>query len=224
MVTAAIDTGVMIVKPRSGKLEALLMGVTVVAILAVGGSLIKATQVDNFAQRLFGWQISSFYDLNPTDQAIYNALVTASEELWWIYGGRIEFPEPGKENELWPTVDELDTQYNLPPFTKDIAWEQTGKVQWQRIAAFSATGNADGNTAYYGNGGTVPAQAAAYLLVLTHVHKGATYADGAQIWIHKDASTPVPTITKTDSLVAKGWKEIVPYNGAVELERIKGSK
>ena len=41
---------------------------------------IKATQVDNFEPRLFGWQISSFYDLNPTDQAIYNALVTASDD------------------------------------------------------------------------------------------------------------------------------------------------
>jgi hypothetical protein len=223
MAATAIAAAPTIVKPRSGKLEALLMAVTVVGILAVGGTLVKATQVDNFEQRLFGWQISSFYDLKPTDQAIYNALVTASEELWWIYGGRLEFPSPGQENDPWPTVEELDTEYNLPPFTKDIAWEQTGKVEWQRIAAFATTGNADGNTVYFGSGGTVPGQST-YLLVMTHVHKGATFADGAQMWIHPDPNAPVPAITKTDSLIAKGWKEIVPYNGATEVERIKGSK
>jgi hypothetical protein len=224
MVTAAVDTGVMIVKPRSGKLEALLMAATVVAILAVGGSLIKATQVDNFAPRLFGWQISSFYDLNPTDQAIYNALVTASDELWWIWGGRIEFPAPGEEDEPWPSVDSLDQQYNLPPFVKDVQWEQTGRVNWRRIQAFANTGNQDGNSSYFGNGGTVPGQAGAYLLVLTHIHKGASYADGAQMWVHKDPNVPIPKLTKTDSLIANGWKEIIPYNGAVELERLKGIK
>jgi hypothetical protein len=223
MAAAVADTGVMIVPPKSGKLEAALVALTVVVILAVGGALVKATQVDNYEPRLFGWQISSFYDLNPTDQAIYNALVTASDELWWIWGGRIEFPAPGEENEPWPSVDALDTQYNLPPFVKDVQWEQTGRVKWQRIAAFALTGNADGNAAYYGSGGTVPGQSA-YLLVLTHVHKGATYADGAQMWVHKDPNAPIPEITKTDSLIAKGWKEIIPYNGASELERLKGSK
>ncbi len=152
MATTAAATGLMIVPPRSGKLEAALVALTVVVILAVGGALIKATQVDNFEPRLFGWQISSFYDLNPTDQAIYNALVTASDELWWIWGGRIEFPAPGEEDEPWPSVDSLDQQYNLPPFVKDVQWEQTGRVKWQRIQAFANTGNQDGNSSYFGIG------------------------------------------------------------------------
>ena len=124
-------------------------------------------QVDNYEPRLFGWQISSFYDLKPTDQAIYNALVTASDELWWIHGGRLQFPTPGESTEPWPTVPELDEQYALPPFVRDLAWQQQGKVEWQRIAAFSF----EGSTVYYGAGGGVPGQGA-YLLVLSHVHKG----------------------------------------------------
>ncbi len=215
----------MIVRPRNGRLETALVVAAIAAILLVGNALVKATQVDNYMPRLFGWQISSFYDLNPTDQAIYNALVTASDELWWIYGGRMEFPEPGQEDEPWPSVDDLDQIYSLPPFVKDVAWEQTGRVQWERIVTFSKVGGKafEGSAVYYGKSGTLPGQGT-YLLVLTHVHKGASYADGAQMWIHSDANAPPPTTVKQDSLIANGWKEIIPYSGAVEVERLKGSK
>jgi hypothetical protein len=220
---ATADTEVTIVRPRSGKLEAGLVVVTVAAILGVGGALVQATQVDNYEPRLFGWQISSFHDLAPTDQAIYNALVSASDELWFIYGGRMEFPAPGEESEPWPRVEVLDTEYNLAPFTKDVAWEQTGQVEWERIAEFQKVdGRAfEGNTAYYGSGGTVPGQGA-YLLVMSHIHKGASYADGAAMWIHRDPNARPPTIIKTDSLIVNGWKEIIPYSGAVEKQRLKG--
>jgi uncharacterized protein DUF6162 len=225
MAATAADASVMIVRPRNGRLETALVAVTIVAILGVGSALVQATQVDNYMPRLFGWQISSFYDLNPTDQAIYNALGTASDELWWIYGGRMEFPEPGEEDEPWPSVASLDEKYTLPPFVKDVAWEQTGRVEWERIVTFSKVGGKafEGSAVYYGKGGTVPGQST-YLLVMTHVHKGASYADGAQIWIHRDPNKPPPSTVKQDSLIANGWKEIIPYSGAVEVERLKGSK
>jgi hypothetical protein len=225
MVSIAAHPATTIVPPRSGKLEATLVGLTVAAILAVGGALVKATQVDNYEPRLFGWQISSFYDLNPTDQAVYSALVTASDELWFIYGGRMEFPAPGEEDEPWPRVEVLDTEYNLPPFTKDVGWEQTGEVQWRRIAEFQKVeGRAfEGSAVYYGSGGKLAGQSA-YLLILSHVHKGASYADGATMWVHRDPNAPPPTTIKQDSLIVNGWKEVIPYSGAVEVERLKGRK
>jgi hypothetical protein len=60
-------------------------------------------------------------------------------------------------------------------------------------------------------------------LVLSHQHKGASYADGATMWIHPDRNAPAPTTIKTDSLIVNGWKEIIPYNGAVEVRRLKGA-
>lgn len=207
---------VITVPPRSGRREALLVSATIIAILTIGAALVQARQVDNFEPRLFGWQISSFYDLNPTDQAVYNALVTASDELWWIYGGRIEFPEPGKET--WPSVAELNEEFGIAPFVKDLAWSQQGKVEWQRIAAFSF----EGSSVYYGASGQIEEQGA-YLLVLSHQHKGASYADGATMWIHPDRNAPPPTTIKTDSLIINGWKEIIPYNGAAEVQRLKGA-
>jgi hypothetical protein len=213
-----MSESVMVVPPSGGRLETWLLAGVTGAILAVGWLLVQSRQVDNYAPRLFGWQISSFYDLNPTDQAIYNALVTASDELWWIHGGRLEFSLPGEELEPWPSVEELDEEYQLPPFVKDLAWQQHGRVQWQRVAAFSF----EGSTVYYGGGGQVEGQGA-YLLVLSHVHKGASYADGATMWIHRDPNAPPPATIKNDSLIVNGWREIIPYSGAVEVERLRGA-
>jgi hypothetical protein len=204
------------VRPRSGRAETVALALCTVAILGVGAVLVDARQVDNYEPRLFGWQISSFYDLNPTDQAIYNALLTASEEIWWIHAGRQQFPDLAEE--LWPTVEELEVDHSLPPFVKDLAWEQQGEVQWQRIASFDF----EGSTVYYGAGGQVSGQGA-YLLVLTHVHKGASYADGAYMWLHPNPNAPPPPTIKTDSLIVNGWKEIIPYSGATEVERLKGN-
>jgi hypothetical protein len=206
-----------IVRPRGSRRETLTLAAIVAVVLVVGGVLVDARQVDNFEPRLFGWQISSFYDLDATDQAIYNALVTASDELWWIHGGRLRFALPEEKIEPWPAVSELETEYELAPFVKDLAWAQHGRVQWQRVAAFSF----EGSTVYHGAGGTVAGQGA-YLLVLSHVHKGASYADGATMWLHPDPNAPAPTTIKTDSLIVNGWKEIVPYSGAMEVERLKG--
>jgi hypothetical protein len=42
------------------------------------------------------------------------------------------------------------------------------------------------------------------------------------MWLHPDPNAPAPTTIKTDSLIVNGWKEIVPYSGAIEVERLKG--
>ena len=212
---AAAAQAAVIVRPCSGRAETLALLACTAVVLGVGMVLVDARKVDNYAPRLFGWQISSFYDLNPTDQAIYNALVTAGEELWWIHGGRLQFPQQGKDP--WPTAEELDEEFQLPPFVKDLAWEQHGRVQWRRVAEFSF----EGSTVYYGGGGQVEGQGA-YLLVLSHVHKGSSYADGATVWLHPDPNVPPPTTIKVDSLIVNGWKEIIPYTGATEVERLRG--
>jgi hypothetical protein len=206
-----------VVPPRTAWRETLVLTGVVAVGLVVGTALVDARKVDNYAPRLFGWQLSSFYDLDPTDQAIYNALVTAGEELWWIHGGRLAYPEPGREP--WPTVEELGEDYELPPFVKDLAWAQHGSVQWRRIAEFSF----EGSTVYYGGGGEAPGQSA-YLLVLSHVHKGASYADAATMWIHPDRDAPAPETIKTDSLIVNGWREIVPYLGSDEVQRLRGGR
>ncbi|MEM9209692.1 MAG: hypothetical protein AAGA61_10620, partial [Pseudomonadota bacterium] len=118
----------------------------------------------------------------------------------------------------WPTVDELERDYALPPFVNDVSSRQTGSVRWRRAAAFSF----EGATVYFGNGGQIPGQSA-YLLALVHVHKGASFANGSQIWIHEDANIDMPTTVKRDSLILNGWKEVMAYSGAMEVERLQSN-
>ena len=70
-----------IVAPLSARNETWLVAAVTAAVLAIGGFAVSQRQVEDDQQRLFDWQISAFYDMNPSDQAIYNALSTAATEL-----------------------------------------------------------------------------------------------------------------------------------------------
>jgi hypothetical protein len=168
--------------------------------------------------RLYDWQVSAFYDLNATDQAIYNSLSTAVDELWYIHNDNLLFYGQDSDEDKWPTVQELGEYYVLAPFSQDLFWSQHGSVQWQRVASFDF----EGATVYFGQGGTEAGQSA-YLLSLSHVHKGAIYANGATIWVHPDANVAAPDAVVRDSLVKNGWREVVPYSGATEVQRLRGS-
>ena len=207
-----------IVPPLSSRFETGAVLAVTVAVLGLGGFAVQQRRVDDEQQRLFDWQISAFYDLDAADQATYNALSTTATELWWIHGDLLYYGTPEQVADPWPMVEELDTEYLLPPFTKDVAWSQHGGIEWQRIASFSFEGSA----VYFGSGGTVPGQSA-YLVMLSHVHKGASFANGATIWVHPDPNAPPPETVVRDSLILNGWKEVVPYSGAMEVDRLKGA-
>lgn len=216
--SAEIAAHTITVPPASDRFETLLVGAVALAIIAASLLAVSQRRIEDAEQRLFDWQISAFYDLNATDQAIYNALSTAAQELWWIHGDMLTFGDEAEKADPWPLVESLDEYFALPPFTKDLAWSQQGRVNWQRIASFSF----EGSTVYFGSGGTAPGQSA-YLVMLSHVHKGASWTDGATIWIHPDPNTAPPATIKRDSLIVHGWREVVPYSGAMEVERLKGA-
>lgn len=79
-----------------------------------------------------------------------------------------------------------------------------------------------GAASYYGSGGTLPGQSA-YLVVIGHVHSGAYWINQASIWIHRDPDAPFPGILKPEGLVSRGWRQVVPYTGRSEVERVKGT-
>lgn len=207
-----------IVRPAGSRGETLAIAGVVASILFIGGFAVDRRQVDDTGQRLFDWQISAFYDMSDADQAIYNALSTASVELWWLHGDLLYYSGEERAKDPWPYVRELDEDYVMAPFARDVAWRQHGEVRWQRVASFSF----EGSTVYHGSGGKLPGQSA-WLLMLSHVHKGASYADGATIWVHSDPDAPAPQTVKRDSLIVNGWKEVVPYSGAMEVERLQGA-
>jgi hypothetical protein len=159
------------------------------------------------------WQASSF-DLSTVDQANYNSLLYAGAVIQGMYDESYARNEPH-----WPTIEELqDAEVGVEPFIHDLSWKQGGELQWRLITSYAI----DGATVYLGNGGKVPGQSA-YLLVISHLHKGASYTNQAIIWIHRNAQATTPDTVNVDSLVRNGWKQIVTYSGADEVKRLRGT-
>ena len=212
-----MSTKTKIVRPLSGRAESWIVAGVITSILLASGIAVASRRVEDTQPRPFDWQISAFYDLNPTDQAVYNALLAASPELWWIHDEFLTFGTPEQLADPWPTVKQLSEEYLLPPFAQDVAWSQQGETNWERIASYSF----EGSTVYFGSGGKLPGQSA-YLVMLSHVHKGAIWANGETIWVHSNVNAPSPPTIKRDSLIVNGWKEVVPYSGAMEVDRLRG--
>jgi hypothetical protein len=216
-VTDSSQSAVRAVEPANARLESALIAAvaTAVALAAAAAALVGAG--DDTVEPLFDWQVSAFYDLNTADQAVYNALLVAAEELWYIHGDMLYFGSEAQKASPWPSVAELDEFHLMPPFVRDMAWRQQGEVEWQLVASFSFEGSA----VYFGAGGGLEDQSA-YLLALSHVHKGAGFADAARVWLHNDPNVAPPDTVTRDSLIVNGWREVVPYSGAMEVERLRG--
>ena len=187
---------------------------------------------------LLSWQVRSFDGLRPVDQAIHSALLPAAEEITWF----------NNDTGGWITIADAQERL-LPPFYRDAFWRTNGEVHWQLIlpghheahvieheepaghidqAAVKAVPNpvsegtlGQGATVYYGTGGRVPGQSA-YLLVIGHAHAGVMWTNQSTIWLHLDPNAAYPSVVRPDALVSKGWRQVIPYNGASELERVKG--
>jgi hypothetical protein len=157
---------------------------------------------------LLEWQVSAFSDLTAEDQAIHSALHAAVGEIDWYY----------YRLTAWPDIPALEEEY-LPPFYRDAFWETNGSVQWTLGLPLN---NDQGATYYHGAGGTVPGQSA-YLLLMGHIHAGMLASNQNTIWVHEDPNAPYPEIVRQDSLIRAGWKKVIVYSGADELERLRGA-
>ncbi len=204
------------VRPKSGRQETIAIALVFLAILIVAGVAISQRQVVNPLPRLYDWQLSAFYDLSKTDQAIHTSLITAIPELWLLHADLLSLQKRGKSKEAWPDIEQLAEYYYVAPFAKDLFWSQNGEVKWARVTEFSL----EGSTVYHGYGGTNDQQSA-YLVVLSHAHKGATFNSVGNIWVHPNPNAAAPNTVVRDSLIRGGWKQVVPYSGAMERKRIR---
>ena len=229
---------VRIILPASGWLESVVFFLATFLLVAstVGYVLLKPK--NEGPPPLLSWQVSSFDGLSPVDQAIHSALLPAADEIIWS----------NNDTGTWPSITDLQSTL-LPPFYEDNFWKTNGEVKWKVImpganstaaagpppppktnnglAAFVAPNAVyqgtlgQGTASYYGSGGTAPGQSA-YLIVIGHAHSGVYWINQATLWIHKNPNAPFPDILKPEGLVARGWRQIIPYNGASEVERVKG--
>lgn len=182
----------------------------IIGLLAATGFYVLTFGHQEGPRSLESWQISAFSDLSEADQAVYNSLSIAQEEIGWIQ----------YEIGPWPNIEDLE-YFLIPPFVKDVFWSNNGSVEWQYRDVVQE-GEKQGYTLYHGSKGTAQNQSA-YIVVIGHLHAGNTMSNHNTIWIHENANQPLPETSKTQSLILEGWKNVVPYSGRDELERLKGS-
>lgn len=252
MNTATLDPGSRAVMPASGRIESLLFATALIALVTatIGYVLLKPQAAG--PPPLLSWQVSSFDGLGAADQAIHSALLPAAEEIVWTNNDTGTWPTvtdleeallpPFYQDNFWKTNGEVRWQVVMPganstspvppsqPATSPdpaapldfaaIANEAQGQLPPAPNAVYKGT-QGQGTASYYGSGGKLPGQSA-YLVVIGHAHTGVYWTNQATLWIHKDPDAPFPDILKPDGLVTRGWRQIVPYNGTSEVERVKG--
>lgn len=196
-----------IIPPGTNRWESALLALALVALVAFTGFYARTFGLEEKEQELLDWQVSAYDGLQGADQAIYNELLVAADEIYYMnyYFG------------YWPMDADFQEAY-LPPFYRDLSWERNGSLKWT-LKDVIQEGEAQGLTLYHGGGGTLPGQGA-FLLIIDHKHAGNSQINGSSIWWHPDTNVEVPETSKIASIVLHGWKQVVPYFGRDEVERL----
>ncbi|MEO6081435.1 MAG: hypothetical protein ABIQ86_16940 [Steroidobacteraceae bacterium] len=215
MTTATIQQ----VRPAGARYEALLLALAAVCVIGVLASYVHQHGLDDAHEPIYDWQVSAFSTLIGADQAIYNALYTAKDDIPYLYEDINMFNAPGVKFR-WPNLTDLQDAL-LPPFNKDRSWEQNGSLKWTLYEPLPE-GEMQGSTMYLGTDGTQPQQGS-FLLVIGHVHAGFRNTNSIFIWWSPKNHAAMPQSGFRDGLILQGWREVVPNTGAQEVKRIFGS-
>src|SRR5687768_2204875 len=184
-----------IIPPSINRWESALLAVALVALVAFTGLYAETYGIEEKEQEILDWQISAYDGLQSVDQAIYNELLVAADEIYYM----------NYYNGYWP----MDADFQdalLPPFYRDLSWERNGSLNWV-LKDVIQEGEAQGLTLYHGSGGTVEGQGA-FLLIIDHKHAGNSQINGSSIWWHPDTNVAVPETSKISSIVLHGWKQV----------------
>jgi hypothetical protein len=216
---AASTTAIELVRPAGARHEGLALIAATAAIVGALAVYVRGLGREEATEPLYEWQVSAFETLTGADQAIYNSLFTVKDEIPYIYDDINQFNPPGVKFR-WPNLDDFQ-DWLLPPFYKDTSWEQNGALTWSLYEPL-AEGEMQGSTMYLGTDGRLPGQGS-FLLVIGHVHAGFTNNNAILIWWNERNHVEMPQSGFRDGLILEGWKEVVPYSGAQEVQRIFGA-
>lgn len=183
-------------KPSSSKKENIALSITVIVILLAAFFLIKMRKPQTVEQKIKSGEMSSYSDFSSIEAGIYADLTNFVSEI----------KMKGNDEKL-PTIKQLEDEL-IPPFTKDITWEERGKITWEKI-------DKNKKTYYVGLCENVMTSGnfivmiddknrenIKILFIKTHLHKD-------EIEFAIDENFP-------------GWKEIVPYTGENERQKFEG--
>lgn len=206
------------VQPPGVRNEALSLAAAAIAVIGLLALWVFQHGREEQREQIYEWQVSAFETLTGPDQAIYNALYTAKDEITYIYDDINMMNGPG-ELFRWPGIQDLQDSL-LPPFHQDRSWEQNGSLRWSLHEPLSK-GEMQGSVMYVGTDGSIAGQGS-FLLVIGHVHAGFTNNNAIVIWWNARNHVEMPQSGFRDSLILQGWREVIPHSGAAEIKRLFG--
>jgi hypothetical protein len=203
----SVAASTQIIPPSINRWESIMLAAAIAAMVLFTVFYARTYGLEEKEQEILDWQVSAYDGLQGVDQAIYNELLVAADEIYYMnyYSG------------YWPADADFQDAL-LPPFYRDLSWERNGSVTWT-LKDVIQEGEAQGLTLYHGGGGTVAGQGA-FLLIIDHKHAGNSQINGSSIWWHADPNVPIPETSKVASIVLHGWKQVVPYFGRDEVDRL----
>lgn len=202
-----------IIQPKRQRFEVLFVLISTIAILAFAGGLIALTKGKKENQKLKPYQISAFNVLQGNDQGIFSDLYTAALEIEALHRD---------QGEIWATANELkEKDLALSPFIEDDLWKQRGKHNWRLFVYDQANVH---RAAYVGKSSDENV-AGNFIILSEHFHSiDGSYYIGVNkpipysIWWNPTFNLPADISEGT--LIASGWKEVIPYSGRDELKRL----
>ena len=183
-------------KPASSKKENIYLGIAVVSLILIASMLIKMRKPKMTEQKIESGQISSYTDFSNIEAGIYSDLTNFVSEI----------KMKGKEEKL-PTVKQLEDEL-IPPFTKDITWEERGKLTWDRIDREKMT--------YYVGLCENVMTSGNFIVTVDNENRENTKILFIKTHLHKDE------VEFAIDENFPGWKEIVPYTGETERQKFEG--
>ena len=183
-------------KPASSKKENIYLGIMIVFLILNAFLLIKIRKPKMTEQKIESGQISSYTEFSNIEAGIYSDLTNFVSEI----------KMKGKEEKL-PTVKQLEDEL-IPPFTKDITWEERGKLTWDRIDREKMT--------YYVGLCENVMTSGNFIVTVDNENRENTKILFIKTHLHKDE------VEFAIDENFPGWKEIVPYTGETERQKFEG--
>ena len=183
-------------KPASSKKENIYLGIMIVFLILNAFLLIKMRKPKMTEQKIESGQISSYTEFSNIEAGIYSDLTNFVSEI----------KMKGKEEKL-PTVKQLEDEL-IPPFTKDITWEERGKLTWDRIDREKMT--------YYVGLCENVMTSGNFIVTVDNENRENTNILFIKTHLHKDE------VEFAIDENFPGWKEIVPYTGETERQKFEG--
>ena len=183
-------------KPASSKKENIYSGIMIVFLILNAFLLIKMRKPKMTEQKIESGQISSYTEFSNIEAGIYSDLTNFVSEI----------KMKGKEEKL-PTVKKLEDEL-IPPFTKDITWEERGKLTWDRIDREKMT--------YYVGLCENVMTSGNFIVTVDNENRENTKILFIKTHLHKDE------VEFAIDENFPGWQEIVPYTGETERQKFEG--